>query len=172
MFTPRVTLENDRVKVRPLLVADFDDLYAVAKDPKIWEGHPSGIDRWQLEAFKKFFDAGIDSGGAMAIIDKSNNAIIGSSRYDNLVEDISVEIGWTFLSRAYWGGAFNASFKKLMIDHAFKSVQHVVFQIHIENFRSQRATEKLGGVRSTPDAQPPSLRAKTEKHYAYVIQKD
>ncbi|MGB5249420.1 MAG: GNAT family N-acetyltransferase, partial [Gammaproteobacteria bacterium] len=57
-----------------------------------------------------------------------------------------VEIGWTFLSRDYWGGSYNAEIKQLMLEHAFSFVDTVVFWVGETNFRSRRAVEKIGGV--------------------------
>ena len=37
--------------------------------------------------------------------------------------------------------------KRLMLDHAFKFVERVVFVIGVTNYRSQKALEKIGGVR-------------------------
>jgi RimJ/RimL family protein N-acetyltransferase len=59
-----------------------------------------------------------------------------------------VEIGWTFLARSYWGGVYNGELKRLMVDHAFRFVSCVVFLVHPQNLRSQRAVEKLGAVRA------------------------
>jgi len=44
--------------------------------------------------------------------------------------------------------------KRLMLEHAFRFVDSVVFLIAPENLRSQRAVEKIGAVRagSRPDA--------------------
>ena len=36
--------------------------------------------------------------------------------------------------------------KRLMVDHAFRFVDHVVFLIGPQNLRSQRAVEKIGAV--------------------------
>ena len=44
--------------------------------------------------------------------------MIGSSRYDNWKPEADeIEIGWTYLSRAYWGGTYNREIKRLMLDH-------------------------------------------------------
>jgi RimJ/RimL family protein N-acetyltransferase len=48
---------------------------------------------------------------------------------------------------ARWGGTYNRELKSLMLGHAFRFVQRVVFLVGPENLRSQRAVEKLGGVR-------------------------
>jgi RimJ/RimL family protein N-acetyltransferase len=85
------------------------------------------------------------SGGALAVIDAPTGSLIGASRFDNLDEERSeVEIGWTFLTRAYWGGRHNAGLKRLMLGHAFRSVETVVFLVARENYRSRRSIEKLG----------------------------
>src|SRR5204863_8912970 len=82
---------------------------------------------------------------ALAIIDRRSRRTIGSSRYCNLnVVASEVEIGWTFLERAYWGGIYNRELKTLMLDHAFRFVDRVVFVVGENNTRSQKALEKIG----------------------------
>jgi RimJ/RimL family protein N-acetyltransferase len=56
-----------------------------------------------------------------------------------------VEIGWTFLAREFWGGRYNGELKSLMLEHAFKFVERVVFVIGENNIRSRRAVERIGG---------------------------
>jgi RimJ/RimL family protein N-acetyltransferase len=134
------------VVVRPLRAGDFGGLYAVAADPVLWEQHPDR-ERWREEVFRAFFDDHLASGGALAVVDRANGALIGASRYDNYDPDASeVEIGWTFLARPYWGGAYNADLKRLMLGHAFRSVQTVVFLVDAHNLRSRRAVAKLGAI--------------------------
>jgi RimJ/RimL family protein N-acetyltransferase len=141
------TLRGDLLEVRPLRADDFDALYAVASDPLVWEQHPEH-DRWREEVFRVYFDEQLGSGGGMAVVDRATGAPIGSSRYhDYSAERGEVEIGWTFLGRAYWGGTYNGELKRLMLEHAFESVGRVVFCIGHENVRSQRSVEKLGARR-------------------------
>ncbi len=145
MIDLQPTLENDLVVMRPLKIQDFKALYSAAKDPKIWELHQNP-DRWELEVFKDFFKGALDSKGAFVIIDKAKKRIIGSSRFkrpENSQE--AIEIGWTFLSREYWGGLYNTSFKSLMIEYAFEHFDYILFHVDHYNYRSQRAVEKLGG---------------------------
>jgi RimJ/RimL family protein N-acetyltransferase len=65
-----------------------------------------------------------------------------------------VEIGWTFLARSHWGGEYNGEMKQLMLRHAFRFVKRAAFLIGPQNIRSQKAIERLGGIRvgSRPDA--------------------
>ena len=140
-------LKGELLELRPLRPEDFDDVYAVASDPLIWEQHPHNT-RYQEEVFRKFFQDALASGGALIAIDSETGRVMGSSRYAGYNQEKSqVEIGWTFLARSYWGGVYNGEMKRLMLKHAFKFVDNVVFVIGIRNFRSQKAVEKLGAMR-------------------------
>jgi len=97
----------------------------------------------------------LESGGALIAIDSKDSQVIGSSRFHGYNKAKSeIEIGWTFLARSRWGGIYNREMKQLMLRHAFKFVNSVIFLVGPENLRSQRAMEKLGGVRFglRPDA--------------------
>jgi RimJ/RimL family protein N-acetyltransferase len=147
-FDLQPVLNGELLELRPLSPEDFDDLFAVASDPLIWEQHPDN-DRWQENVFRDFFRQALESGGALVAIDKRDGRIIGSSRYHGYNAGQSeVEIGWTFLARGYWGGRYNGEMKQLMLRHAFQFVDRVVFLVGLENWRSQRAVEKIGGVRA------------------------
>lgn len=144
MFDLQPTLQNDIIRIEPLQSSDFERLYAVASDPLIWEQHPSP-DRYKREVFETFFKAAIESNGAFLVFDKSDNEVIGSSRYyEYFPEQQSVAIGYTFLCRECWGTTYNRALKTLMLDHAFRFVDNVIFHIGVNNIRSQKAIEKLG----------------------------
>jgi N-acetyltransferase len=148
-------LAGELLEMRPLRADDFEALFTVAADPLIWEQHPER-NRYQETTFRAFFAEALASGGALVALDRATGRIIGSSRYHGYDAQRSVvEIGWTFLARACWGGRYNGEMKRLMLEHAFGSVQRVIFIIGPENRRSQRAVEKIGGVRAglTTDAQ-------------------
>lgn len=147
-FDLQPRLKGDLLELRPLCAEDFRDLYAVAADPLIWEQHPSK-DRYQEEVFKIFFREALESRGALIAIDCKDGRAIGSSRFHGYDEEKSeIEIGWTFLARSHWGGTYNREMKQLMLRHAFRFVNTVIFLVGPHNFRSQRAVEKIGGVRA------------------------
>ena len=151
-FDAQPTLTGSLVKLRPLVQADKHMLYAAAADPLIWEQHPAS-NRHTMPEFEKYFSDAIESQGALLILDAQSGAAIGSSRYFGFNEaKKEVEIGWTFLARSHWGGTYNRELKQLMLEHAFKYVETVIFYIGSENTRSQRSVEKIGAVRDTePD---------------------
>lgn len=147
-FDLQPTLVGELLVLRPLRAQDFPDLYAVASDPLIWEQHPAS-DRWKEAVFQELFRESLESGGALTAIDRKTGAVIGSSRFHGYDEEHSeIEIGWTFLARSHWGGVYNREMKQLMLTHAFRFVSHVVFLVGPRNLRSQRAMEKVGGVRA------------------------
>jgi len=146
-FDYQPVLISNFVEIRPLCAEHYDDLYAVASDPLIWEQHPVK-NRYEESGFKLFFSESLESRGALIITELKSNQVIGSARFHGYNEEMSeVEIGWTFLARAYWGGKYNGEIKKLMLEHAFESVRNVVLLVAPNNFRSQRSVEKIGGVR-------------------------
>src|SRR5438045_141320 len=145
-FELQPNLVGDLLELRPLRPEDWEALFAVASDPLIWEQHPYS-DRYKEEVFREFFKTALESGGAFAVVDRKTRKIIGSSRYCRYeAEENEIEIGWTFLARSYWGGRYNAEMKRLMLEHAFRFVDSVVFLIGPDNIRSRRAVEKIGGV--------------------------
>jgi len=140
-------LKSEFIELRPLTPKDWDDLFAVASDPLIWEQHPES-DRYKEGVFKVFFREALECGGAFVVIDAKTQQIIGSTRFFGYdPEKSEIEIGWTFLARRYWGGRYNAEMKRLLLDHAFKFVETVVFLVGEKNFRSQKAMEKIGAIR-------------------------
>jgi RimJ/RimL family protein N-acetyltransferase len=147
-FDRQPYLVGELLELRPLRANDFDALFRVAADPLIWEQHPERT-RYQEATFRTYFDEAIASGGALVALDRASGEVIGASRYHGYDAERSVvEIGWTFLARACWGGRYNGEMKRLMLEHAFRSVRRVIFVIGPDNRRSQRAVEKIGGVRA------------------------
>ena len=154
--------------VQPLSSEDWERLFAVAfRYTLIWEQHPAA-DRYQEEVFREFFREASESGGALVVIDRKTQEIIGSSRYFGFDPgEREIEIGWTFLARSYWGGPYNGELKCLMLDHAFRFVESVIFKIGPTNFRSRKALEKIGGV-LTERREKTNL---TVEHVVYRIKK-
>ena len=169
-FDLQPNLKGELIELRALTPEDWDDLFAIASDPLIWEQHPES-DRYKEDVFKVFFKDALESGGAFVVIDRKNKRIIGSTRFHGYEPEKSeIEIGWTFLARKYWGGRHNWEMKQLMLAHAFQFVDNVVFYVGENNMRSRRATEKIGAMKSGTvkkvyGNRPPSLNVR------YVIKK-
>jgi RimJ/RimL family protein N-acetyltransferase len=170
-FDLQPNLENDSLILRPLGADDFDNLFESASDPLIWEQHPAK-ERSTKDGFELFFKEAMASKGAFAIIDKKSGKIIGSTRFSQVKETTNaIEIGWTFLERKYWGGEFNKSMKMVMMDYAFRFVDNILFYVNENNFRSQKAVEKIGGER-TWKLEDQVLEPRLNSTVIYRIHKD
>lgn len=143
-FNIQPILENEHMILYPLQENDFEDMYLVASDPKIWEQHPNK-DRWKKDVFRNFFEGAMQSKGAFKIIDKTTGKIIGSTRYYHYDETKNhILIGYTFYGTSCWGKGINPMVKKLMLDYIFQFVSKVQFHIGASNQRSQIAIGRLG----------------------------
>ncbi|MBK8627398.1 MAG: GNAT family N-acetyltransferase [Saprospiraceae bacterium] len=165
------TIVTEYVTLSPLQYDDFDSLYLVASDPKIWEQHPNK-DRWQKEVFSVFFEGAMKSGGAFKIIDTQNKQCIGSTRYYGYDEEKqSILIGYTFYSTAYWGKGYNQSVKTLMLNYIFQFVEKVYFHIGANNIRSQIAISRLGAIK-TGEEEVTYFGETSKLNYVYIIEKE
>lgn len=173
MSTPHVknvsvlqpALVSHLIRIDPMHAADHDGVYAVASDPFIWEQHPAR-DRWKPEVFDVFFEGALKSGGALTVRDTVTNEIIGSSRYYSWSpQERHLSIGYTFLARRCWGGAYNRELKRLMLDHALGFVDRVWFHIGVGNFRSRKAIESIGAVLCKEIADDPDWNGVSMAYY-------
>lgn len=146
-------LEDEFLRLEILKPQDFENLFAVASDPLIWEQHPVK-NRFEETEFRTFFDQAILERTSYLVKTKENEQVIGSSRfYGYLPAYRALAVGFTFLSRNFWGGKANLHLKKLMLNEAFKHVDTIYFHVGIENTRSQIAIKRLGAELAN-DAEP------------------
>lgn len=143
-FSVQAILENEKYQLIPIRQGDFESLYEVASDPKVWEQHPNK-DRYRREVFENFFQGALESEGAFKIVEKETGEMLGSTRfYDFDEESNSIFIGYTFYGTKSWGKKINPQIKKLMLDYIFQFVGTVYFHVGKENIRSRTAMERLG----------------------------
>jgi len=147
MMNLQPVLQNELILLQPLQQSDFERLYEVASDPLIWEQHPNK-DRYKREVFQTYFEGAMESKGALLLIDQLTGEVAGSSRfYDYNEANNSILIGYTFIARKFWGRGYNHAMKTLMINHAFKYVDKILFHIGAHNVRSQIAIGRVGAVK-------------------------
>lgn len=169
-FSIQPILENDIIILYPLQENDFDALYAVASDPKIWEQHPN-TERWKKEVFRVFFDGALESKGAFKIVDKESGKVLGSTRfYDYDKGNNSILIGYTFFSRECWGKGINRQAKKVMLDYIYQYVSKVYFHIGAGNVRSQIAIGRIGAVK-VGEQEVAYFGEATKLNFVYLIEK-
>jgi len=164
-------LENEEAILYPLQHKDFEDLYAIAADPKIWEQH-TNHDRWKREVFKTFFALALQSKGAFKIVDKTSGACIGSTRIYNYKEqEKSVFVGYTFYAVSYWGKGVNRLVKATLLDYIFQSLSMVYFHIGANNIRSQIAIARIGAKKIAEEVVT-YMDGTSRLNFLYAIRKD
>jgi N-acetyltransferase len=145
-----VTLEGSIVRLEPLSLDHVPALAEVALDPSIW--------RWTLarpttEAeLREWAEAAISAREAgtempFATIDRASGRPIGSSRYMNIVlEHRRLEIGWTWVAKAFQRTGVNREAKLLMLRHAFDTLGclRVEFKTDALNEPSRAALVGIG----------------------------
>jgi RimJ/RimL family protein N-acetyltransferase len=165
-YQPQLT--GELIAMRPTTADDYAPLFTLGSDPGVWELHPQS-DRWREAVFRPFFEDGLASGGALTAICRATGEVAGWSRYSSLYASAGeIEIGWTFLGRKYWGGAYNSDMKRIMLAHAFRFVDQVIFRIGEHNLRSRRAVEKLGASLTDRTDTAPAV-AGPALHVYYVL---
>jgi RimJ/RimL family protein N-acetyltransferase len=145
-----VTLEGRWVRLEPLAQRHAADLALVSGDEEIWQYMPAAlltidqIQAWIAEALELQADR---AALPFAIVERESGRAIGSTRYLTIMpKDRGIEIGWTWLGRAFWRTAINSECKYLLLGHAFETLECIRVQIKTDrrNERSRRAIERLG----------------------------
>lgn len=145
-----VTLAGRTIRLEPLERRHAADM-AQAADIDTFKYH--GL---QPEISQAGFEAYIDtllSRPAMVpfaqILIESGKAIGGTTYMDIQSANRGVEIGTTWIGRAYHGSMVNPEAKYLLLRHAFEEQGAIRVQLKTDsrNTQSQRAIEKLGAVK-------------------------
>lgn len=154
LWVEPITLTGQYVRLEPLNESHAADLFEAGRDSEVWaflwrEAFVSESDarEWIAGALKT---AATGGECPFAIINLSSGRAVGSTRYMDIVgADRRLEIGWTWLARAYWRSAVNTECKLLLLTHAFETLKclRVQLKTDLRNERSQRAIERLGAVR-------------------------
>lgn len=136
--------EAHREVVRPL-----------ARDERIWEyTRTLLITETYDQQFDKYFNDALSFSSrgdqAFAIVDMANERVIGMTRAYDLDRRVKkITIGHTWYVPEVWGKAHNKECKLLLLTYMFEDLQleRVDFKVAGQNIRSQKAVEKIGGVR-------------------------
>jgi N-acetyltransferase len=147
-----VTLTGRRVRLEPLDARHLDDLAGVGLDPAIWTwtiARPADRDvlRTWLEAALANAAAGTEV--PFATIDLASGRAIGSTRFLSIVpEHRRLEIGWTWLGRAFQRSGANREAKLLQLTHAFEILRanRVEFKTDSRNAASRAALLGIGAT--------------------------
>jgi RimJ/RimL family protein N-acetyltransferase len=148
MLNKDLVLENDHILLRPLQVADFPELLKLTQDASLWTYFThdlstlAGLETWA---------AGHFSGDRLqfVVIDKQSGKLLGSTGFGNYFpRDQRIEIGWTWLGKAFQGTGINVQMKSLMLHYAFDALGmlRVEFKTDVLNLPARHALLRLGAT--------------------------
>jgi len=145
-----ISLERNGLRLEPLGPEHRDGLVAAARDGELWTlwftsvPDPAGAQPYIDDALK-----GQREGQMLpwAVRDLSDGAIIGSTRYHDMVPAIDrVEIGYTWYAARCQKSHVNTTCKLMLLSHAFETLGCKVVGLRTDNFNfvSQKAIEGIG----------------------------
>ncbi|NOT09738.1 MAG: GNAT family N-acetyltransferase [Gemmatimonadales bacterium] len=149
-----VVLYGDAVRLEPLDHAHAGDLVEAAADPGIWQYMGSAQPK-SLAEVKAWIDAAYKLAAAgdtipFAVIRPADDVAVGSTRFLEIRREWrTLEVGWTWYAASAQRTAVNTECKYLLLKHAFEDLGalRVQFKTDGRNVRSQRAIERIGGVK-------------------------
>jgi RimJ/RimL family protein N-acetyltransferase len=145
-----LVLEGRGIRLEPLSYDHGDGLADAAADGELWQlWYTSVPDRPSVQTYIADALKGQDAGHMLpwAVRDLTTNAIVGSTRYHDIVAAIDrVEIGYTWYAQRCQRSNVNTTCKLLLLEHAFEKLGCAVVGLRTDNFnfRSQKAIEALG----------------------------
>jgi RimJ/RimL family protein N-acetyltransferase len=154
-FDPRpIVLTGRRVTLEPLAEAHAAGLLAAGGDDETWRYMPRPALRSIDDALAMIREA-VDAAAPgdevpFAIVPRDTGVAAGSTRYLDIARPHrALEIGWTWIGPAWRRTAVNTECKLLLLSHAFDTLgaHRVTLKTDGRNERSQRAIERIGGVR-------------------------
>jgi len=142
-------LEGRIVALEPIAAEHEDGLWQAAQDARIWEA--TNIRMEGRADFRRWLEHALDEqrrgvAAPFTTLDAQTRTPIGSTRYGTLrPEHRSLEIGWTWLSSAWWRTGANVEAKYLMLRRAFEELGciRVEFKTNARNERSRAALAAL-----------------------------
>lgn len=152
LIPSHLILENEAIKLISISPAHAPELALLSKDPSLWTYFPIILDtedhiiQWIAQAL---IEENAGTRKQFAIYSKQNQQLCGSTGYLNIsTHDKRLEIGWTWLGKAFQGTNINANCKYLLLEYAFEVLQfqRIELKADVLNLRSRRAIEKLGAT--------------------------
>ena len=145
-----ITLEGNRVILRPIQKEDQEALRAAAADGELWKlwytsaPSPENVETYINRALEELAS---DRSLPFVVIDKSTDRIVGSTRYMNASSDHRrLEIGTTWYAKSSQRTGINTECKLLLLEYAFEQLKCIAveFRTHWHNHASRQAIAKLG----------------------------
>ncbi len=152
-FNTTYTLENDIVKLRPLVPSDIEFLKPFSiNEPTLWDYSltpANGIENLQSYLEAAFRDKAAGTAYPFIVYDKRKQCYAGSTRfYDYNQTHNTVQLGYTWYGKDFQGTGLNKHCKYLLLSFAFEELglDRVEFRADHLNARSIAAMKSIGCI--------------------------
>ena len=145
-----VVLDGTFVRLEPMTLEHHAGLSEVGLDPEIWRLTVVFIRT--PEEMRSYMESALElrrqgTSFPFVTIERSSGRIVGSTRFGNYdAANRRIEIGWTWLARAWQRTAINTEAKYLMLTHAFEKLRCVRVELKTDvlNTPSRKAMLRIG----------------------------
>ena len=148
-----IVLTGQRVRLEPIGPQHAQDLYEAGRDESIWRylttppfGSPEDAENWVKMCVDRM-GTGLRVQFAVALLESGK--AIGSTGYLDIDRpNRTLEVGMTWYGVDYQRTFVNTECKYLLLKHAFDDLgaRRVCIKTDVNNVRSRRAIERIGGV--------------------------
>ena len=151
-FPPGFTLETDKVLLRPMEEADFEQFLLLAQSDFLWKyftkelNDPGQLRAWMHEALQ---DRAAARRVPFTIVKKDSGAVCGSTSFGNIYFfDRRIEIGWSWLGEKFLGSGVNHHCKFALLKWAFEQLRFERVEIKTDNLngRARQALRNIGAT--------------------------
>jgi len=153
MIPADLTLETNKVILRPVQENDYDEFLRIARqDADMWYYFSFNLgDELQLTNWMNAAIAEKNAGTRrpFTIIDKASGKIAGSSSIANIYyHDLRFEIGWSWLGKEFRSTGINLHAKFSMMNYGFEQLhfERIEFKTDVENARARKGLQNVGGI--------------------------
>lgn len=150
-FNKNYILENDVVKLRPLIESDFDILSQFSiNEPTLWTYSllpANGLDNLKTYMDAAFKDKKAEKSYPFIVFDKRTKKYAGTTRfYDYQEHHNTAQLGYTWYGKDFQGTGLNKNCKLLLLQFAFETLElnRVEFRADANNERSIAAMKSIG----------------------------
>lgn len=149
-------LEGKHVYLELLSPGHREIIRPIARDERIWEFNKMLLVNERFDKmYDEYFDTAMNKeamGGQHSFVIRStrDQSIIGMTRlYEINHKDKSATIGYTWYIPSVWGKVHNKECKFLLLQFIFEQLKFMRAELRVahQNIRSQKAVEKIGGVK-------------------------
>ena len=145
-----VVLEGAQVRLEPLSLGHHAGLCEVGLDEELWRWIPVPVGTAaEMAAYieKALQEQASGVSLPFALVEKASGRVMGSTRYGNIDRlHHRVEIGWTWVARAWQRTAVNTEAKYLLLRHAFETLGCMRVELKTDslNRQSREAILRIG----------------------------